>query len=274
MNFKNSNILIKYKNFSYLKFFCLSSLLFSSCLSHKELINFRTGDEKVPTLVNLQKQEVLNQAENKLQPKDILAIIITSPDAVLTTPYNIVSSQMTNQVITPTSPATYLVNNEGFITLPSLGRIKVAGLTEKEVSEEIFKQVSKDVKNPSVNVRLINFKISVLGEVLRPGDFQIDNERITILQALAKAGDFTPYSNRRHVMVIREKNGTREIGELNLKDTSFFSSPFYFLQQNDVVYIEPTKGKIAQIQQPVNTYLQPVQVGISLIAILIALFKK
>lgn len=269
------NYQITYFNFkNILPFIIISCLLFTSCLSHKELIDFRTGDEKVPTLINLQKHEILNKADIKLQTNDILAIIIASPDAILATPYNIVSSQMINQALTPTSPTTYLVNNEGFITLPSLGRIKVAGLTEKEVCEEIVKLVSKDVKNPSVNVRLINFKISVLGEVLRPGDFQIDNERITILQALAKAGDFTPYSNRRHVMVIREKNGFREIGELNLKDTAFFSSPFYFLQQNDVVYIEPTKGKIAQIQQPVNTYLQPVQVGISLIAILIALFKK
>jgi polysaccharide biosynthesis/export protein len=128
--------------------------------------------------------------------------------------------------------------------------------------------------NPSVNVRLINFKVSVLGEVMHPGSIQVESERITILEALAKVGDFTSYSDRHHVMVIREKNGVREIGDLNLKDTKFFTSPYYFLQQNDVIYIEPTKGKIAQIQQPVNTYLQPVQVGISVIAILIALFKK
>ena len=252
----------------------LFSLLFTSCLSHKELINFRTGEEKSPTLVNLPKQDILNQADIKLQSNDVLAIIVASPDGVLATPYNIVSSQMSTQVLTPTSPATYLINSEGFIDLPSLGHLKAGGLTIKEVREEILTRVSKFLENPSVNVRLINFKISVTGEVVRPGDFQIDNARVTILEALAKAGDFTPYSNRRHVMVIREKNGMREIGELDLKDTKFFTSPYYYLQQNDVVYIEPTKGKIAQIQQPVNTYLQPAQVAISVIAILIALFKK
>ena len=173
--------------------------------------------------------------------------------------------------MTPNSPATYLINRDGFIDLPSLGSIKASGLTVKEVREEVFTRVSKDLINPSVNVRLINFKISVLGEVTRPGTFQISNERVTILEALAEAGDFTPYSNRRHVMIIREKNGVREIGELDLKDTKFFLSPFYFLQQNDVIYIEPIKGKIAQIQQPVNTYLQPIVSGLSIIATLTSL---
>jgi polysaccharide biosynthesis/export protein len=181
---------------------------------------------------------------------------------------------MAAQVLTPTSPTTFLVNSEGYIDLPSLGRLKAAGLSIKELREDIFTRVSKDLLNPSVNVRLINFKVSVMGEVTIPGSIQVESERITILEALAKVGDFTPYSDRRHVMVIREKNGVREIGDLNLKDTKFFTSPYYFLQQNDVVYVEPTRGKIAQIQQPVNTYLQPVQVGISIIAILIALFKK
>jgi polysaccharide biosynthesis/export protein len=224
--------------------------------------------------VNLAKQDILNQSDVKLQVNDVLAIIVASPDGILATPYNLVPAQSGTQVLTATSPATYLINSDGFIILPSLGKVKAVGLSPKELREEIATRVSKDLVNPSVNVRLINFKISVLGEVMHPGSIQVENERITILEALAKAGDFTPYSDRHHVMIIREKDGVREIGDLNLKDTQFFASPYYFLQQNDVIYIEPTKGKIAQIQQPVNTYLQPVQVGISVIAILIALFKK
>jgi polysaccharide biosynthesis/export protein len=255
-------------------FLIISSGVFFSCLSHKELINFRTGEEKAPTLGSISKQDILNQTDIKLQVNDVLALIISSPDGVLATPFGNTPAQLSTQVLTPISPATYLVNTEGDINLPTIGKIKTAGLTIKELREEIIRRVSKDLVNPSVNVRLINFKVSILGEVLHPGSIQVESERITILEALAKAGDFTPYSDRHHVMVIREKNGVREIGDLNLKDTKFFSSPYYFLQQNDVVYIEPTKGKIAQIQQPVNTYLQPVQVGISVIAILIALFKK
>ncbi|MBL7818000.1 MAG: polysaccharide biosynthesis/export family protein [Saprospiraceae bacterium] len=251
--------------------FCL---FFTSCLSHKELINFRTGEEKSPTLVALSKQEILNQTDIKLQANDVLAVLITSPDGgVLATPYNIVPTQQGTQISSSVSPATFLINSEGLIDLPTIGTLKAGGLTIKEVREEIIKRVSKDIVNPSVNVRLINFKISVLGEVAQPGTIQVTSERITILEALAQAGDFTPYSNRRHVMVIRERNGVREIGELDLKDTKFFVSPYYFLQQNDVIYIEPIKGKIAQIQQPINTYLQPVSVGLTIIGLLIALFK-
>lgn len=262
------------KRIKYLLYIVIVNVFFTSCLSHKELINFRTGEEKAPTLASLTKQDILNQADIKLQANDVLAIIVASPDGVLASPYNIIPAQLGTQVLSPTSPATYLINSEGFIDLPTLGKLKAAGLTVKEVKEEIATRVSKDLVNPSVNVRLINFKVSVLGEVMHPGAIQVENERINILEALAKVGDFTPYSDRRHVMVIREKNGVREFGELDLKDNKFFSSPYYYLQQNDIIYIEPTKGKIAQIQQPVNTYLQPVQVGISVIAILIALFKR
>ena len=120
-------------------------------------------------------------------------------------------------------------------------------------------------------MRLINFKISVTGEVARPGVIQVQNERMTIIEALAEAGDFTPYSDRHHVMIIREKNGIREFGELDLKDNKFFTSPYYFLQQNDVIYIEPTKNKMAQVQQPINTYLQPIVSGLSIIATLTSL---
>lgn len=273
MNFRIVHFLADRLLIKYGLFVLVLSTSLASCLSHKELINFRTGEEKTPTLVNLSKQEILNQADIKLQSQDVLAIIVSSPDGVLATPYNILPNQIGGQAITANSPTTYLINSDGFIDLPTMGTLKAGGLTVKEVREEIVKRVSKDIINPSVNVRLINFKVSVLGEVRNPGAIQVENERITILEALAKVGDFTPYSDRRHVMVIREKNGVREIGELDLKDTKFFSSPYYFLQQNDMVYIEPTKGKIAQIQQPVNTYLQPVQVGISILAILIALFR-
>jgi polysaccharide export outer membrane protein len=263
MDFKILNFLFKSTNISYFIVFCF---IFTSCQSHKELITFRSGSEKTPTLVNLQKQEILNKVDLKLQPDDVLAVVIASSDPALATPYNITTSA--------NSSTPYIVNSEGVIEVPTLGAIKVAGLTVKEVRQEIIKRVSKDLINPIVTVRLTNFKVSVLGEVIHPGEFQIDREHINILEVLSKAGDFTSYSDRRHVMVIRETNGIREVGELNLKDTLFFSSPYFFLKQNDIIYIEPMKGKIAQVQQPLNTYLQPVQLSISIIAFLIALFRK
>jgi polysaccharide biosynthesis/export protein len=248
----------------------------SSCVSHEQLINFRTGKEKVPTLAQMPKQEITNQADLKLQTNDVLALIISSPDGILSTPYNL-TPQTSVQTVSPTSPTTFLIGSDGLIHIPTIGAIKAAGMTVKELREEIINKVSVMVINPSVNVRLINFKVSVTGEVLTPGTLQIENERITILEALSRAGDLTPYSNRQHIMIIREKNGIREQGEIDLKDTKFFTSPYYYLQQNDVVYVEPTKAKIAQVQQPINTYLQPIQVGIGLtlsIITIFALFKK
>ena len=229
-------------------------------------------------LSSLPKQDIVNQLDIKLQPNDVLAIVISSPDGgILASPYNIVSAQMSTQTLTPNSPATYLISSDGFIDLPTIGRLKVSALTTREVREEILTRVSKDLVNPSVNVRLFNFKVSVTGEVGKPGSIQVLNERLTILDALADAGELTPYSNREHIQIIREKNGVREFGEINLKDNKFFASPYYFLQQNDVVYVEPTKKKIAQLQQPFNTYLQPVVSGLSIIATLtglILLLKK
>jgi polysaccharide biosynthesis/export protein len=249
-------------------------IFFSSCLSYKELINYRTGEEKSPILSRLPKQDIKNQTEITLQANDVLAIIVSSPDPLLALPYNIIPTQAGVQTFTASSPTTYLINSDGFIDLPTIGALKVAGLTVKEVRQEVLTRVSKELVNPSVNVRLINFNITVTGEVMRPGSYQVTNERMTIVEALAAAGDFTPYSDRHHVMIIREKNGVREFGELDFKDTKLFTSPYYFMQQNDQIYVEPTKGKTFQGQQPINTYLQPVQIGISVIAILIALIKK
>jgi polysaccharide biosynthesis/export protein len=257
-------------------FFSVIVCSLSSCISHQELINFRSGKEKEPTLSKLPKQEITNQADLKLQANDILALIIMSPDGVLATPYNISSTQSGGQV-SSNAPTSFLIGSDGLINLPSLGVFKAAGLTIKELREEVLKRVSVFLENPSVNIRLLNFKITVSGEVQKPGTITVPNERITILEALSEAGDLTPYSNRQHIMVIREHEGIREYGEIDLKDNKFFTSPYYYLQRNDVVYVEPTKAKVAQIQQPINAYLQPVSVAISLtlsVLTILALFKK
>jgi polysaccharide biosynthesis/export protein len=251
---------------------CLILCCLSSCVSHEQLINFRTGKEKEPTLSKLPKQEILNQADLKLQVNDILAVIVASPDGVLSTPYNLVPAQLSSQVSTPSSPNTFLIGSDGLLNVPSIGAVKAAGLTVKELREEVLKKVSVFLENPSVNIRLINFKISVTGEVERPGTFQIANERITILEALSQAGDLTPYSNRQHVMVIREHDGIRELGEIDLKDTKFFTSPYYYLQQNDVVYVEPSKARTGTLQQPLTPYLQPISVGLSVVSTFITIY--
>lgn len=256
--------------------FVFSALLcgLSSCVTNQELINFRSGKEKEPTLSKLPKQDISNQADLKLQKNDVLAVIITSPDGILSAQYNLVPPLSAIQTSNPTSPSTFIVNSDGILNLPSLGAFQAVGLTVKELREEVVKKVSLMLENPSVNIRLVNFKISVTGEVQNPGVYAVDNERITILEALARAGDLTLYSERQHIMVIREHNGVREQGEIDLKDTKFFTSPFYYLQQNDVVYVEPNKRKATQIAQPFVPYLQPISIGVSLLSIVLFLLKK
>jgi polysaccharide biosynthesis/export protein len=246
----------------------------SSCVSHAELINFRSGKEKTPTLAQLPKQEISNLADLKLQTNDVLGIIVSSPDPILSAPYNLVSPQLSVQTSSTTAPNTFIINSDGNITLPSLGTFKALGLSIKELQAVVEKKAATLLENPSVNIRLLNFKVSVMGEVLQPGTFQVDNERITVLEALSRAGDLTPYSNRQHIIVIREHNGIREQGEMDLKDTKFFTSPYYYLQQNDIVYVEPTKVKRWQVQQNTNSFLQPISVGISLLTTLILIFRN
>ena len=264
----------------FILFFSLLLCGLSACKTSKDLniYNFRSGEEKAPTLSQLAKQEITNKGDLKLQINDILAVVITSPDAVLTVPYNLVPPQLAGQINSATSPNTFIIDKDGEIQLPSLGTFKAAGLSIKELREEILKKVSTFLESPSVNVRLINFKVTVSGEVAQPRTIPVESERITLLEAISQAGDLTPYSNREHIMIIRENNGVREYAEVNLRDTKFFTSPYYYLHQNDVVYVEPTKLKIRQVQQiDNNTYLQPIQTGVSVllsILTLIFLFKK
>ena len=264
----------------FILFFSLFLCGLSACKTSKDLniYNFRSGEEKAPTLSQLPKQEITNKADLKLQLNDVLAVIITSPDAALALPYNLIAPQLAGQISNATSPSTFIVDRNGEIQLPSLGTFKAAGLTVTELREDVLKKVSTFLETPSVNMRLINFRVTVSGEVAQPKTIPVEGERITLLEAISQAGDLTPYSNREHIMIIRENNGVREYAEVNLKDTKFFTSPYYYLQQNDVVYVEPTKLKIRQVQQiDNNTYLQPIQTGVSVllsILTLIFLFKK
>lgn len=254
--------------------FFLACSFLSSCVAHKDLISFRSGDEKVSGLPPQPAQNIANQLDMKLQSNDVLAILISSASAELSIPYNYSPGQLITQITTPTSPTTYLINIDGNIEIPSLGSFKAKGLTIKELRDSVYNRVSAFLLKPSVNIRILNFKVSVIGEVARPGTIEVENERITILEALARAGDLTPFSNREHITVIREIDGVRQVGDISLKSTEFFKSPFYYLQQNDVVYVEPNKTRVAQVQQPFNTYIQPVSVSISFIALLFAIFKK
>lgn len=183
----------------------------------------------------------------KIIPDDELLITVTSLVPEATAAYNLPlsnpASRMSLNVTQSPQQQTYIVNKKGEINFPVLGKVKVEGLTTDEVQSLLEKQISKDVENPYVRVQMVDFKVNVLGEVKQPGAIKVTSQRFSVLDALASAGDLTEYGLRDGVIVIREENGHKAYHRMNLNDAAILSSPYFYLQQNDVVYVEPNKIK-------------------------------
>ncbi len=180
--------------------------------------------------------------ETQIQSGDILNIRVNS----LSVESNALFNRGNNTDATSSAGEGYLVDNSGNIAFPVIGKIKVAGFTVEQVGEKLASEVQKYVKSPTVNVKLINFKITVIGEVSKPSTFTISDKRVNLLEALGMAGDMTPYGRRENVLIIREKEGVRSMARLDLNKIDVFSSPYFLLQQNDIVYVEPDKSKQRQ----------------------------
>ncbi|MDO3628843.1 polysaccharide biosynthesis/export family protein [Mucilaginibacter sp. BT774] len=243
----------------YLLFFLLL-ILFSSCASTKNTKYF----QDIPDSGRLGGIPKASFTEPKIQNDDILTVVVQTVDPQATAMINSgnVSSAANNATgnvmpassasnlsfATPNinSPAGYLVDKEGTITIPVLGKIKVAGLTTTEARELIRTTAEKFYNNPSITVRYANFKVNVGGEVLKPGSYIMPNEKVSVLDAITMAGDLTIYGKRENVLLIRENlDGTRTPYRINLKKSDFMSSPYFYLKQNDYIYVEPSKGKAA-----------------------------
>ena len=189
-----------------------------------------------------------------IQPQDQLSIIVTSRDPKMAVPFNLsVSNFYTGSELTVSGGSSqritgYVVSNEGDINFPSLGTLHVAGLNRWELQDLIKDSLAESglLKDAVVTVEFLNFKVSVLGEVTAPGTYSVTGDKITILQALALARDLTIYGQRENVQVIREQNGQRQIYVLDLTNSGIFDSPAYYLQQNDVVYVTPSKVRAGQ----------------------------
>lgn len=229
--------------------FCVFMLiLFNSCGSRKNMVYFQPDS----TLMNT----VYDQHVPKIQPNDILTIVVTAADPKVTAPFNPLSTMMSTNISQQTDLAlrpTYTVNEEGNIILPMLGAVHVAGLTRTEATEKIRKDLSQYILDPGVNINFNNFRISVLGEVARPGSFIMPTERVTVLEALSMAGDLTIRGVRENVMLIREIDGKKSTHRLDLTQQSVLNSPYYYLVQNDVIYVEPNKAQINNSKLGTNT---------------------
>lgn len=184
--------------------------------------------------------------ENYLQPikaDDELYIVVTSTSPDATAMYNTPAANPSTKAILPNTMTptfqTYIVNSEGDINFPELGKLHVAGMTTEDLQKYLTERISKEVEDPLVRVELVNFQVNVAGEVLTPGTIPVTRNRFSILDAITAAGDLTPYGERTNVLIIRENNGKKEYARLNLNSSEILTSPYYYLQQNDYIYVEP-----------------------------------
>jgi len=214
--------------------------------------------------------------ESIIQKNDILNIVVSDLNPTATAMFNQTKDENNNQAAEPGKDLSgYLVDTDGNIHFPLLGLIKAEGLTKNQLKEKIRKlSIDKKVLlDPIVSIRFVNFRVTVLGEVGRPTVIPIPNEKISLLEALGLAGDLTIYGNRSNVMVIREeivagKPEQRSIARLNLNSAEIFTSPYYYLQSNDIVYVEPSKTKVASTSTAV-LWLPVIFSALSLAAIVI-----
>lgn len=212
----------------------------SSCTSQKKLAYFNEVDAS--------SAEAINQSFNRLHEAkicigDMLSITVSGLDPLAVAPFNLplVSYAKPGSETIYGSPSlqAYLVDVDGNINFPILGEIKLVDLSKSEAITLIENKLSAYLKDPIVTMQFLNYKITVIGEVARPGQYTINNERVTLLDALGMAGDMTPYGKRGTVLITRENNGKLEFARLDLNSDALFRSPYYYLQQNDVIYVEP-----------------------------------
>ncbi len=253
----------------------VSILLLSSCIHHRELVNFNEGPQ-----FSTAAETIANQNPILLQPDDLLSISVQSVDPRASAPFNFVTPEANKsesgaieQRTNTTGQPNFLIDATGTINFPMLGQVKAAGLSTQQLRDSLTLKISKYVQSPIVNVRLTNFRFTIMGEVSRAGTFSIANERINILQALGMAGDLTNYGNRENILIIRERDGKREFGHLNLHQRDLFQSPYFVLMQNDLIYVEPLPAKIGATADGATKYLQWALPVISIISIVVSLTR-
>jgi polysaccharide export outer membrane protein len=265
----------------YLNIFLYLTVLFclSSCVNQKQIAYFQKGINQSDTI------QVAKVYVPKIQSGDILSISIGSLNPAASSFFNPYSTTPANTDVTDatslangTMPAPtlaqsaspgFLVAADGSIELPLLGNIKLAGLTTSEARDTIKNRLKHFLKEPTVNVRVMNYKISVMGEVTRPSVYVIPNEKITLPEAISMAGDLTIYGKRDNVLIIRDVDGKKEFGRINLNSREIYNSPYYYLHDNDIIYVEPGKGKAAQSDR-IYQILPVLLSALSLITIIIS----
>ena len=230
------------RNFLQISLVVVASALMASCVTQKQMTYVSNAQPEMEDSINANFH---SQSELTVRIGDALTIYVSALDLEAVVPYNLpaVVYATPGQTTLSTTPALqyYVVDDNGDIEFPVLGKLHVAGLKRNEVELMVKEKLEAQVLNPQVHAHIVNAKVSVLGEVNRPGNVVMTGGRMTLFDALASVGDLTPYGRRDNVLVTREVDGKLEIARLNLRDASIFTSPYFFLQQNDVVYVSPNK---------------------------------
>lgn len=215
----------------------ITLFLLNSCASSKDIQYFQNVENEV--LI-----DSTSTFSAKIQSGDLLYINVTTINAEAALPFNLYESPMLQNSNSIGKPLPYLVDDDGNINFPVLGKLKIVGLTTKELTNKLEMDLEEYITNPTINIRFDNFRVSVLGEVVKPGAYQVLNERISVIEAIGLAGDLTIYGQRDNVLLVRIENGEKIFTTLDLTNKNIFNSPYYNLKQNDIIYVSPNKTKV------------------------------
>ncbi|MFD2554234.1 polysaccharide biosynthesis/export family protein [Sphingobacterium tabacisoli] len=240
-------------------------LVFASCASRKNIVYLQ------PSQVELERIQA--KYIPRIQQEDLLTITVSAADVKATMPFN---QQNVYQAVGGTGAdmafkPTYLVDADGEIDFPVLGKVKVGGLSRLEARDLLRSKLKQYIVDPGVNLTFANFKVTVLGEVAKPGTYTLPQERVTVLEALGLAGDMTIKGVRSNVLLIREKDGEKKMERLNLLSDSILNSPYYYLAQNDVIYVEPNGSQVrnSNLGQNTNVWISVSSIVISILTLVV-----
>lgn len=262
-----SNVSKMQRNFQYF----IALLFFTSCGTGRNITYFSDLKES-----ETYTSTISNKVDPVIQPDDLLSITLSSLNPESNVLFNNGILQGAGNSNSAGSGERlnegYLVDKSGTINFPVLGTLKLAGLTKAEATQLLTTKITQYVKNPIINIRFLNFKVTVVGEVNRPATISVPTERINVVEALGLAGDMTIYGKRTNVLIIREKDGVRNTARINLSNKASLNSPYYYLQQNDIVYVEAEKAKALQASST-NYYLPLVSAVASIVSVLLFAFR-
>jgi polysaccharide export outer membrane protein len=263
------------KNLFFIVFAVLCMTL-GSCGSSKQIAYFQNAD-------SLSYAASKGLFDAKIMPKDLLTITVSTTDPKAATPFNLSVTNTLNATGYLSTGAgslqTYLVDNDGFINFPVVGQLKVGGMTKRQCENYIRDKIlpyMSTTENPIVTVKMASFKVTVAGEVKAPGVFNVDQEKISVIEALARAGDLTIYGKRGNVLLIREDaTGEKSVHRLNLNDANLINSPYYYLQQNDYLYVEPNsvQAKNSAIGSSTTIWISVVSILTSVASLVVNVLK-